>query len=311
MTKQRSIYLLALLYAIIIGFSFLFTKIALQFADPIDTLAYRFTLSFLVMGVAAWAGWIKIDWQGRKWWRLLPIGLLYPTLFFGFQVYGLDLMSSSEAGIFQATGPIFTLFLASLLLKERATWTQKLSVMCSVGGVIYIMAQSGASVHDTSIVGVVLLLVSTVSLSLYGVYVRRFKEGYTSIQMSFVMMLVGCLVFNALAIGKHSYEGTMNRLWEPLTELDFILPLLYIGIMSSLVSSLLSNYLLSKMEAFKMSMFVNLGTFVSIAAGVLFLHERLEGYHIVGALLIVGGVLGVTSRKRKRIGNRALEVKAG
>lgn len=40
-------YLAALGYTIIIGFVFIFIKIALQTSDPLNILAHRFSLSFL------------------------------------------------------------------------------------------------------------------------------------------------------------------------------------------------------------------------------------------------------------------------
>lgn len=45
MSKQKA-YAAAIAYASIIGFSFLFVKIALESANPIDLLAHRFTVSF-------------------------------------------------------------------------------------------------------------------------------------------------------------------------------------------------------------------------------------------------------------------------
>jgi drug/metabolite transporter (DMT)-like permease len=62
--------------------------------------------------------------------------------------------------------------------------------------------------------------------------------------------------------------------------------------LSSLVTSLLTNYILSKIEASKMSVFSNLGTVISIVAGVIFLKEEIFYYHIIGSILIVGGVIG-------------------
>ncbi|MCZ8522487.1 MULTISPECIES: DMT family transporter [Paenibacillus] len=300
MVSQRPVYLLALLYALIIGFSFLFTKLALQVADPVDTLAIRFTIAFFAISVPVLAGWIKLR-LSRSLWRLIPLGLLYPTAFFGFQAVGLTYTTSSEAAIFQATSPIFTLALASLLLRESTTWIQKAVVLFSVGGVIYIAVMSGASIESTNAWGMVWLLVSTVALSLYSVLARLHREGYTAFEMSYVMMLTGCFAFNTLAIVRHTLAGTMNTLLAPLEEPTFLLSILYIGLMSSMLSSVMSNYLLSRIEAYKMSLFVNLGTLLSVAAGVVFLREKLEYFHIVGAVLIIGGVLGVYSRPKKQV----------
>ncbi|PYI55693.1 DMT family transporter [Paenibacillus flagellatus] len=307
MGGQRAIYGLALLYSLIIGFSFLFTKVALQYADPIDTLAYRFTVSFAAIGIPVLIGRVRLQWQWRRWLRLVPIGLVYPTAFFGFQAFGLERMASSEGGIFQASVPIFTLVLASIALNEKTSWVQKLSVLCSVGGVVYILVMGGASLHGTSLAGIVMMLLSAVLLSSYNVMARFMRNGYSAVEMSFMMMLIGCICFDALAVAKHAASGTMRELFGPLAEPGFVVSILYIGLLSSLVSSLLSNYVLSKLEATAMSLFVNLGNFVSIAAGIVFLDERLAYYHIVGAALIIGGVLGIRVRTRSRAEETIME----
>ena len=51
MTSTQKAYSAAFLYAAIIGFSFLFVKITLAFASPLDSLAHRFTLSLLAASV--------------------------------------------------------------------------------------------------------------------------------------------------------------------------------------------------------------------------------------------------------------------
>lgn len=310
MKGPKKVYLLALLYALIIGFSFLFTKIALNFADPIDTVAYRFTISFVALGIPVLAGWIKLDMKGRNWLRLLPLGLVYPTAFFGVQAFGLTHATSSIGGIISASSPVFTLILAALFLKERTTWIQKLSVLCSVGGVIYIIVMGGASAQGTSALGIFLLLLSALLLSLYGVVARYLRDGFTALQMSYVMMLFGCVSFNALSITKHVISGTMYEFIEPLSHPQFIISIAYIGLLSSLVSSLLSNYVLSKLEATSMSMFVNLGNLISILAGVIFMNEQLRFYHIIGAALIIAGVIGVNYRVRK-VTEIEMEAKTG
>lgn len=113
MSKQKA-YAAAIAYASIIGFSFLFVKIALESANPIDLLAHRFTVSFaaalLLYPFLRKKYRISIQWRDLIY--IVPFSLLYPVLFFAFQVWGLMYTSSSEAGIIQATIPILTILLA-------------------------------------------------------------------------------------------------------------------------------------------------------------------------------------------------------
>lgn len=67
---------------------------------------------------------------------------------------------------------------------------------------------------------------------------------------------------------------------------------IYLGVLSTLLTSLITNYVLSKIEASKMSVFANLATVISIVAGVIFLKEEIFYFHIIGSVLIVGGVIG-------------------
>ncbi|SCW40110.1 Permease of the drug/metabolite transporter (DMT) superfamily [Paenibacillus tianmuensis] len=300
MTQRKIIYLCALLYALIIGFSFLFTKVALGVSNPIDTLAYRFTISFLFILIPVAAGWVQLGLHGKKVWRLLLIGLFYPAMFFAFQAFGLVYASSSEGGIIQASSPIFTMVLAAFFLKERTTWLQKLSVLASVGGVVYILMMKGASLNVANTKGMALLLLSSLMLAVYSVLARSLSKEFTALQITFAMMALGFICFNAMSIINHATQGTLPELLEPIKDRSFVVAILYIGILSSLVSALLSNYVLSKIEASQMSVFVNVGTLVSILAGVVFLNEQLAYYHIIGAVFIIGGVLGVNYRGRKR-----------
>ena len=49
MNEKTKAYLAALSFSAIIGFSFLFTKIALGYASPLTNLAHRYTIASLVI----------------------------------------------------------------------------------------------------------------------------------------------------------------------------------------------------------------------------------------------------------------------
>jgi drug/metabolite transporter (DMT)-like permease len=268
--NNNTAYLASIISAFITGLSFLFSKTALNLSQPLDLLAHRFTAAFLV-GLA-FVLFKKVDlyFDKERLIKLLPLAILYPLLFFGFQTFGLQYASSSEGGIISAISPIFTLILASYFLKEKTTLLQKLSIFLSVVGVIYITLKKGNSFDFTNLKGIILLLLSAISFSGYSVLARKLSTDFSTVEMSFIMTIFSFIVFNMISLGNHILNGTISSFFAPLKEFNFIISVLYLGVLSSLGTSLLRNYILSKIKASKMSVFANLTTVVSIIAGVVF-----------------------------------------
>ncbi|HYK71711.1 MAG TPA: EamA family transporter, partial [Pseudoneobacillus sp.] len=55
------VYILAVVNASIVGLSFLFTKTAILLSSPLDTLAFRFTISFATLTILIVFKIIKIN----------------------------------------------------------------------------------------------------------------------------------------------------------------------------------------------------------------------------------------------------------
>lgn len=289
---MAKVYSGAVLYSIITGLSFLFGKLGLDHSSPLDLLAYRFTAAFLATLVPLVFGWVKLDINKNMIKRILPLAIFNPLLFFGFQAFGLDLTLSSEAGIILAVGPVFTMILASYFLKERTTSLQKISILVSVFGVIYITVMKSSSIEFENMKGIIFLLISTLSLAIYSVMARKLTRDFSSMELSYVMIGISFISFNILAIGKHAIDGDIASFISPLGHVNFIIAILYLGVLSSFLTSYLSNYVLSKVESYKMSVFTNLATVISVIAGVVFLNEDISYFHIIGSALIIVGVIG-------------------
>ncbi|ETT86621.1 DMT family transporter [Viridibacillus sp. FSL R5-0477] len=292
MKEMRKAYIAAIIYALIIGLSFMFVKIALTVASPLETLAHRFTVAWIVATIFLLLSKnkLQIGWKDLQ--RILPLALLYPILFFAFQVFGLARTSSSEAGIIQATIPIFTLLLASIILKENTSFKQLICVSLSVLGVIFIFMMNGVGTAKVSFIGSGFILLSAITSALYNVFARKLTQQYSLFTLTYIMTLFGFIGFNGIAISMNVVNGTTKQFFQPFMHLDFVLAIVYLGILSSLITSFLSNYALSKMAASKMSVFSNVATLITILAGVLFLQEEFHYYHLVGALVIIIGVIG-------------------
>lgn len=292
MSEKRKAYKAAISYAFIIGLSFMFVKVTLTVASPIDTLAHRFTFAFIGIVILMVFTKNKLTIKKYDLLKILPLAILYPIVFFTFQVLGLARISSSEAGIIQATIPIFTLALAGLLLKEKATRGQLVFISLSVLGVIYMLIMNGANATTGNVIGSGFILLSALAASLYNVFARRLTKQYSLLTLTYVMTLCGFVIFNGMALGNHLVNGTINEFFQPLTHVDFVIAILYLGLLSSLGTSYLSNYALSKLEASQMSVFSNFATLITILAGVLVLQEVFHLYHFIGGILIIIGVIG-------------------
>ena len=292
MTAQRKAYLAAISYAFIIGLSFMFVKVALTVASPIDTLAHRFSIAFIsiVIFMSFTKNHFKIGRQDII--RILPLAILYPLAFFTFQVLGLAKISSSEAGIIQATIPVFTLILASVLLKEKSSHLQLFFIGLSVAGVIFMLFMSNEGASAGNVIGSLFILLSALAVSFYNVFARKLTRQYPLITLTYMMTFCGFVIFNGVAIGNHVINQTLPQFFQPFMHGDFVIAIVYLGILSSLVTSYLSNYSLSILEASKMSVFSNLATFITILAGVIFLKEAFHLYHLIGGVSIVVGVIG-------------------
>lgn len=292
MTEMKKAYIAAVIYAFIIGLSFMFVKMTLTVANPLDTLAHRFTIAWISASIFVLINKSKLKINWKDIFQILPLALLYPVVFFALQVFGLARTTSTEAGIIQAAVPIFTLVFANVILKEKNTRRQLVFVSLSVFGVIYMLIMNGVGAEMTNLIGSGFILLSAVAAALYNVFARKLTQQYSLLTLTYVMTLFGFLIFNIMAIGEHVINGTTKQFFQPFMHIDFVVSILYLGILSSLVTSYLSNYALSKIAASKMSVFSNFATLITILAGVLFLQEEFHLYHLVGAIVIIMGVVG-------------------
>lgn len=292
MNQKTSAYLAAVSMSVIIGFSFLANKVTLVTGSPWAVLAHRFTFSFLVLITLKGFGFFKFKLKKEEMISILPLSLFYPLLFFPLQILGLQRVFSSEAAIIQATTPLLTMLLASLILKEKTKPLQKIFMLISLSGVLYISLMKETDLTRGSLMGYMLLLLSSLSSAANIVLIRKKVRDHSFLKLTSVAITAGFIVFSTINIILHLADHRINEYFLPLMTPSFLMGVIYLGVLSTLGTSLLSSFALTRLEASRMSIFNHLGTVISILAGVLILKESLEGYQVAGAILIIIGVMG-------------------
>ncbi|GAA0717591.1 DMT family transporter [Clostridium malenominatum] len=290
--KDTLPYLASIGYSIIFGLSFLFSKMALEVASPFKLISFRFLLAFLTMSVLILFKVIKVNYKGKKLKELLILSLLQPVVYFIFETYGIKYSSSSYAGVLIALIPVLVSIIGIYFLNEVPSKSQWFFILLSVSGVIYIVLNDNNSGSSNTLLGTVCLLIAIVAGSIYNILSRKSSTNFSSMEITYFMMGTAAIVFNIIALVLDIINGNMGDFFKPLSNSNFIISLLFLGILSSIVAFFLANYALSKLPASRSTVFGNLSTVISIFTGVFFLNENFYFYHVIGSLMILSGIIG-------------------
>lgn len=289
--------------AVIFGLSFLFSKRALASAEPFELISFRFLTAFLIMTILLLLRLIKVDYKDKNIKGLMFLGLMEPVIYFIFETYGIKYSSSSQAGLMISLIPIFVVILSAYFLKERPSRPQLLFIILSVSGVMFIGLMGSSASGAGSLLGMFLLLGAVLSAAAFTIISRKLSRQFTPIELTYSMMAQGAVTFTVISIINHLRMNTITSFFKPLRNTDFIISIIYLGILSSIVAYFLINYTLSKIEASKSAVISNIATVVSISAGVIFLKESFQYYHIIGSIMILTGVWGTNYLDVKKIQN--------
>lgn len=216
------------------------------------------------------------------------VGLLIPQMTF---LTAIAMTSPFDTGILGTLGPIFTMFVAYFFVGEPITGKKAGGVLLSFAGVLYLIFHS---VHDggsSSALGIVLLLVNSLSFSFYlGVFrplISRYRV-VTFMKWMFLFSLLLSLPFSAKGLFTTDYAAIPSGVrWE----------IGYLIVFATIVAYTLIPYGQKKLRPTLVSLYTYLqpviAALVSIWAGM----DVLTWQKCLATALIVGGVV-LVSRSR-------------
>ncbi len=287
-------HLTLVVQSFIIGLSFYFLKVGLRFTgnDAFDVVAYRFSaavvgvLALWVFGIGRPTGIAKRDWLA-----ILGVSVTYPVLFFWLQTVGVAHTSASVSGMLYAITPVITLIGAAIFIRERASLWQMVGIAISIAGLAYMIFGGGATGGGTtSVLGAVYILLSVVALAAYFITVRKVSQRVDAMKLTCAMLVVGGIVFNVVSLIRHAHAGTMEAFIAPLGSAEFIWASLYLGLLSSLFASWVSNFALIWLPAATVSVYNNVIPVGAVLGGYFLLGETILPYQLIGTLIVIAGV---------------------
>ncbi len=302
--KQATLsYLFLFLGYTIFGFSFMFSKDAMNYASPFLMLGIRFIIAFLIIQGIFIIKKKKLRLKGKKIRYLLLLGLVQPTLYFIFESFGVKLLQTSYVGIILSMIPLVSFFLGNLFLNEKVKPVHILFGILSILGVA--ITTLGESSNDFSAIGFLLIMGSVITAALFNVFSRKIADAFDSYERTYIMFLMGAIVFSIIGLftSINTFEVEITNIFE---NTQFWIDILYLSSVSSVGAFLMINYAMTHTSVAKASIFANLTTVVSIFAGVIFLSEDFGWFQLVGSVIIVFSVYRMNKAKKKKKANEVV-----
>lgn len=291
------VHLGSLMFAMIFGLTFMFSKVVLAAITPMALIAYRFLWAIIGMETLRRLRLITIRFDRRFIKPIFYVVLFQPILYFLFEIYGLNLIASAEAGMMIALIPVFVAIFSALILNERPTKAQVGFIVLSVSGILLIQL---ADLQGGNLLGFGLMLLAVMSASAFNIASRSASKVLNPAEITYFMMLTGALTFNLFYLVQLTIENRLADYVLNLTLPEVVFPLLYLGLVASIGGFFLVNFALKHLPAHVSSIYANLATVVSLIAGAIVLGEVLVLNQYIGSVMILIGVYGTVYYGRKK-----------
>jgi len=268
---------------------FLVSKTALAYIGPITIATIRLLIAFVFLSPISIRNGFKFRELFSK--QVLIYGTIGYGLHLIFFYNALAECSAAVASTISGLLPLYMMILGYAMLKEKIKTLRVVGSILSVVGVIIAAFAGVAGNVGTSILGVLLMAVSSLSWGFCSVYSKRYmKEMNTWVQTELMFGATLLLLIPMTFI-------EIYNLGIPEITTSGMLSLLYLGAIGSAGGIALWNYSLKGIEAGLAGVIFNFLPGVGVLLAYM-VGEKTKLIQFVGCLLIVLGVI-VTSKKEK------------
>ena len=282
----------ALLVTFLWSTSWVLIKIGLEDIPALTFAGLRYSLAFLcLLPFALRPAHLKPlrRLSGRRWARLVVLGLLFYAVTQGAQFVGLDHLPSVTVSLLLNFTTIVVALLSIPLMAERPTLLQWCGILINVAGVaIYFYP---VSIPAGQVMGLIVVAVGVLANAGSSILGRRVnREGDVSpLTVTIVSMGVGAIVLLVSGILIQGFPRLSLTNWAIIG---------WLAVVNTALAFTLWNHTLRVLSATESSI-INSTMLVQIAVlAWLFLGERLTWQEIIGMALAGSGVLIVQLRRR-------------
>ncbi len=296
-SKDKQAYLFLILTTFFWAGNFIVGKAASFFDIPPFTLNfYRWTFAWLILSPFT----IKEIIEKKKYIieninLILILGITSITIFNSIVYYSLNFTQVISGVLMISTIPVMIILFCWLLKIEKTNIYQILGVIFSLSGVVVIITKANLSIllNLNFNKGDLWMVVAMFSWALYSALLRKKKLKISQLSLLQTIISAG-LVFLLPA-----YMIELSLGYKANINLPFILTLSYVVLFPGLASFILWIKGISIIGSNRSGIFLHLIPIFSTMMAIIIFKEKFMIYHLIGALLIITGIILSSRRKLK------------
>ena len=295
-SKDKTAYIFLILTTLFWAGNFIVGKAASLFEIPPFTLNfYRWTFAWLILAPFTIKEIIeKKNYIFGNIKLIIILGITSITIFNSIVYYSLNFTQVISGVLMISTIPVMIIVFCWLLKIEKTNIFQILGVIFSLCGVVVIITKANLTIllNLNFNKGDLWMVVAMFSWALYSALLRKKKLELSQLSLLQTIISAG-LVFLLPA-----YLIELSLGYRTNIHLPFILTLTYVVLFPGLASFILWIKGISIIGSNRAGIFLHLIPIFSTIFAIIIFKEKFMLYHLIGAILIISGII-LSSKKNK------------
>lgn len=297
---MKKIYILLFFVMMFWGFNLSAIKVLVANIDPIQLTAVRiFVAGISVLLISYAMGFFRLP-KKNELLTILIIAIFNVIVHHSLLGIGLSLTSGVNASLIMGTGPLLTVILSIIFLRDRITRLRVIGFLLGFFGIAMTSLVDTSELSSLSI-GDIMVFLSILSQAFSFIMISKLNPNFDPRLLTGYMLTIGSFFILLVSLVVEGIPHQIGALFSWKLGLIF----LFSAVMCTAFGHMTYNFAIKQVGPVETAIFINLNTFFSILGATIFLDESLLIQHLVGLILILIGVfmgsgaLEYMIRKRK------------
>jgi len=290
------IWLLAALPPLFWAGNFVLARALHMEITPIALSFWRWAIALLILLPFVYSGlWQQRRLLLRHWPVLTLFAVLGVTNYNTFAYLGLQHTTATNGVLLSSVTPVVIVALSFLLFRVPLRGTQLFGILLSLAGVVLIATEgrpqmlAGLEINR----GDLWILAASLDWALYSVFLRWRPAGLEAKTFLTAIIAIGLLPLAVL----YAWDlAAGHRFALDATNLAAIG---YVALFPSVLAYVFWNRAVAEMGPNRTGQYLHLMPAFGAALAILLLGERLQGFHLAGAVMIAVGIVLATFNRRR------------